>query len=99
MRILKTQAHVNLADYFDARSGGAVHIHGPGSIPTAPAAAGQPGIPPNDYSSLVFPSTAAMQRYTRKEKRFVDLGTVKAEWLQPLLKDFGFKRSRGATRH
>jgi hypothetical protein len=89
MRILKTQAHVNLADYFDARSGDAV----PNDI------SGQTDSRWNDYSSLVFPSTAAMQRYTMKHKRFIDLGTVKAEWLQPLLKDFGFKRSRGAASH
>jgi hypothetical protein len=75
MRILKTQAHVNLADYFDARSGDAV----PNDI------SGQTDSRWNDYSSLVFPSTAAMQRYTM--------------WLQPLLKDFGFKRSRGAASH
>ena len=49
------------------------------------------------YRHLLYPSERAMKKYTSKEKKFVPLPSVKEEWLEPLLKDFGFKRSRGAV--
>jgi hypothetical protein len=73
-KLLKTQAHVNLFDYVEART--------------------DPERKAGDYSDLVFSSSRAMMRYTRKEQRFIRLEQVKAEWLQPLLRDFGYKRSR-----
>jgi len=38
-----------------------------------------------------------MIRYTRKTGKFMELGAVKSEWLEPLLRDFGFKRGRIAA--
>lgn len=50
-----------------------------------------------DYAEMLHPSSAAMIRYTKKNGKFVQLGMVKTEWLEPLLRDFGFKRSRIAA--
>ncbi|ORX36336.1 hypothetical protein BD324DRAFT_609010 [Kockovaella imperatae] len=46
------------------------------------------------YKHLLYPSERSMKRYTSKQKRFVPLPSVKEEWLEPLLKDFGFKHRR-----
>lgn len=51
-----------------------------------------------DYSGLLYSSASVMVRETRRTGKFVDLGKVKSEWLQPLLRDFGFKRGRMAAR-
>ena len=47
-----------------------------------------------DYSALMKPDVESLIRYTRKKKKYIKLDDVKAEWLQPLLKDFGIKRAR-----
>ena len=50
-----------------------------------------------DLHSLLHPTPSAVIRYTMKQKKFAALPGVKSDWLDPLLKDFGFKRSRAAT--
>ena len=97
--LLKKRGHVNIHDYFRARSARLAQIDAQrhsGSIaattavPT-PAHTGnrpQAGV----YAELVYPSSAAMAKYTRKTKRFVPLDQAKREALQPLLRDFGFRR-------
>ena len=47
-----------------------------------------------DYSHLVHPSAAALRRYTMETGKFIKIKAAKREWLQPLLKDFGFRRGR-----
>lgn len=72
-RLLKTHAHVNLADYLAERKN-APRQHG------------------GDYSHLVYSSAMAMRRYTIETGKYIRVKAAKREWLQPLLKDFGFKR-------
>jgi hypothetical protein len=57
------------------------------------AARKEPNRKDKDYSDLLFQNSRAMMKYTRKEKKFIKLNNVKGEWLQPLLRDFGIKRS------
>lgn len=47
------------------------------------------------YADLVYPSATSLMRSMRREFAFVPLDDAKREWLQPLLKDFGFRRRRG----
>lgn len=49
------------------------------------------------YAHLVHASAADVRKYTKKGAKFVDLDAVKGEWLQPLLKDFGFKKGKRAA--
>lgn len=51
-----------------------------------------PQIPGQDYSHLLHPSAAALRKYTMRTGKFIKVKAAKREWLQPLLKDFGFKR-------
>ena len=50
-----------------------------------------------NYAGLLYASRSAMIRNTRKSGNFAKLNTVKSEWLDPLLRDFGFKRGRVAA--
>jgi hypothetical protein len=98
--ILKTSGHVNLADYLDARE--SLRDAKADAVKAKHVLSGQQPLredvdvePKLDLASLVYPSASSMIRYTIKEKRYVTLGEVKEAWLEPLLRDFGFKRSRG----
>lgn len=77
-KLLHEEVHINIADYLQAR---------------ADTASGNNGTRP-DYSALMMPDVESLIRYTRKKKKYIKLDDVKAEWLQPLLKDFGIKRAR-----
>lgn len=77
--LLKARGHVNIHDYFRERDTDRKER------PDAVAGCGA-------YEHLVYPSTKAMTKYTRKQRKFAPLKQVKAEALQPLLRDFGFKR-------
>lgn len=46
------------------------------------------------YADLVFPNAWAMIRSTRGKGDYADLGSVKEEWLNPLLREFGYRRRR-----
>lgn len=90
--LLKSEGHINIADYLDARQADAE-----AEAVIAPTSYQHLN---NDragkYAHLVQPSTSLMKRNTRKSGRFVNLNVVKAEVMQPLLRDFGFKRGREA---
>ncbi|RXK41403.1 hypothetical protein M231_01308 [Tremella mesenterica] len=49
------------------------------------------------YEYLIYPSAVEMMRVARKKKKLARLQEVKREWLEPLLRDFGFKRRREAA--
>ncbi|KAK4686450.1 hypothetical protein P7C73_g3671, partial [Tremellales sp. Uapishka_1] len=51
---------------------------------------------PATFRHLLHPSASAMMRFSLKQKKLVALQDVKKDWLEPLLKDFGFKRARAA---
>lgn len=74
--LLKKSGHVNLVDYIAARSD-----------PARAEIADRAG----KYSDLVHPSASAMIRDAKKHHRILKLGTAKSEWLEPLLKDFGYR--------
>jgi hypothetical protein len=93
-KILREGGHVNLMDYLEARNviGRTIDIDGTGPVGMDKHTG---GLEPSMYEHLVFPSASAMRRYTMKEGRFASKGLVKNEWLTPLMRDFGFKRSKG----
>ncbi|KAL1409519.1 hypothetical protein Q8F55_003502 [Vanrija albida] len=78
--LLNNHGHVNLVEYLDARSD-----------PARAEIADRSG----KYADLVYPSASAMIRDARKNRKILKLGTAKSEWLEPLLKDFGYRRSHG----
>ncbi|KAI9632373.1 uncharacterized protein MKK02DRAFT_40677 [Dioszegia hungarica] len=82
--LLKSEGHVNIADYFDARQA------------DAEASGSSLAEGSGRYAHLVQPSVSSMRKYTKSSGRFVNLSVVKAEVMQPLLRDFGFKRGREA---
>ncbi|WWC60109.1 uncharacterized protein I303_102673 [Kwoniella dejecticola CBS 10117] len=47
------------------------------------------------YQGLLYPSTSAMKRYTRHQGKFAEKLVIRAEWLEPLMKDFGVKKYKG----
>lgn len=102
--LLKKRGHVNIHDYFRARSAQLAQIDAQrhsGSIIAATTAAPAPPLTGTRaqagvYAELVYPSSAAMAKYTRTTKRFVPLDQAKGEALQPLLRDFGFRRKARA---
>lgn len=77
-RLLHARAHVNIGEYLAARAD----------------PARQQADVVGKYADLVYVSSNSLMRQMRKEYSFVPLNDVKREWLQPLLKDFGFKRRR-----
>ncbi|OCF34692.1 hypothetical protein I316_03735 [Kwoniella heveanensis BCC8398] len=46
------------------------------------------------YQGLLYPSMSAMKKYTRNGGKFALRDLVRAEWLEPLMKDFGIKKGR-----
>ncbi|GMK56316.1 hypothetical protein CspeluHIS016_0301560 [Cutaneotrichosporon spelunceum] len=77
-RLLSTRGHVNILEYLEAR--------------------GDPNRHTEDvvgkYADLVYPSASSLQRNMRRQRKYAKIDNVKREWLQPLLKDFGFRRRR-----
>ena len=49
------------------------------------------------YRHLVYASAAEMMKSARKDKKLALMGEVKREWLEPLLRDFGIKKSKAAA--
>ncbi|WRT65516.1 uncharacterized protein IL334_002461 [Kwoniella shivajii] len=47
------------------------------------------------YQGLLYPSTSAMKKYTRHRGKFAEKELVRAEWLEPLMKDFGVRKAKG----
>jgi hypothetical protein len=96
--LLKKRGHVNIHDYFRARSAQLAQIDAQRHFGTVDATTVPPpahtGNRPQAgvYAELVYPSSAAMAKYTRKTRKFVPLDQAKGEALQPLLRDFGFRR-------
>lgn len=82
-QLLKERGHVNIVEYLDARNDPARRANHEGE------AAGK-------YADLVHPSAGAMRRHTVREKKFMPVIAVKMEWLEPLLRDFGYRRGRRA---
>ncbi|WVR03986.1 hypothetical protein IAU60_000985 [Kwoniella sp. DSM 27419] len=74
-KILRNDAHINLADYLEARR----------FCPPAYVGA---------FQGLLYPSRSAMRKYTRDRGRFAEKDLLKAEWLEPLMRDFGMKNRR-----
>ncbi|EKD05530.1 hypothetical protein A1Q2_00291 [Trichosporon asahii var. asahii CBS 8904] len=56
-----------------------------------------PNPEPGEYADLLEPSASALRKLLRESRQFAKLSDVKAEWLNPLLKDFGFARSRARS--
>lgn len=56
-----------------------------------------PNPKPGEYAHLLEPSASALRKLLRQSHQFAKLDDVKAEWLNPLLKDFGFARSRARS--
>lgn len=52
---------------------------------------------PGEYAYLLEPSAKDLRKLLRKSHQFAKPSDVKAEWLNPLLKDFGFARSRARS--
>lgn len=46
------------------------------------------------YAHLLMPSVSSLRKTLRSERKFARLDEVKEAWLNPLLKDFGFHKSR-----
>ncbi|WVQ94724.1 hypothetical protein IAU59_001804 [Kwoniella sp. CBS 9459] len=46
------------------------------------------------YQGLLYPSMSAMKKYTRTGGKFALKDMVRAEWLEPLMKDFGIKKGK-----
>ncbi|WOO79521.1 uncharacterized protein LOC62_02G003043 [Vanrija pseudolonga] len=76
--LLKKHGHVNLVDYIAARSD-----------PARAEIADRAG----KYADLMHPSASAMIRDAKKHHRILKLCTAKSEWLEPLLKDFGYRHA------
>lgn len=49
------------------------------------------------YRHLVYASAAEMMKSARKDKKLALMSEVKREWLEPLLRDFGIKKSKTAA--
>ncbi|CAK9783460.1 hypothetical protein CC85DRAFT_282202 [Cutaneotrichosporon oleaginosum] len=77
-RLLRARGHVNIIEYLEARNDRTRRHED--SV--------------GKYADLVYSSASALQRALRREGKYARLGDVKREWLQPLLKDFGFRRRR-----
>lgn len=56
-----------------------------------------PNADPGQYAYLLEPSASALRKLLRQSHQFAKLSDVKAEWLNPLLKDWGFARSRARS--
>lgn len=78
--LLHARAHVNISEYLAARAD--------------PARAQDDVV--GKYADLLYPSASSLLRDLRTQHRFVKPTDAKREWLQPLLKDFGFRRRREA---
>ncbi|BEI82448.1 hypothetical protein CcaverHIS002_0303160 [Cutaneotrichosporon cavernicola] len=78
VRLLSTRGHVNILQYLEVRNDPTRHTED---------VVGK-------YADLVYPSASALQRDMRRDRKYAKIDDVKREWLQPLLKDFGFRRRR-----
>lgn len=56
-----------------------------------------PNPKPGEYAYLLEPDFRTLRRRLVNQHQFVNLDDVKAEWLNPLLKDFGFHRRRARS--
>ncbi|BEJ13287.1 hypothetical protein CspHIS471_0304610 [Cutaneotrichosporon sp. HIS471] len=77
-RLLSTRGHVNILEYLEVRNDPTRHTED---------VVGK-------YADLVYPSASSLQRDMRRDRKYAKIDDVKREWLQPLLKDFGFRRRR-----
>lgn len=108
--LLKSEGHVNIADYLQARKDGTDDSTCfEWSSCTSESSISQTGSDSGSettesgadngragrYRHLVHSSAGSMIKYTFKKKRFVRLEVAKAEVMQPLLRDFGVRRARG----
>ncbi|KAG7580149.1 hypothetical protein FFLO_00120 [Filobasidium floriforme] len=89
LRLLKAGAHINLSDWFEVRPEVNQRLADLRRRRGAGAVLGEEEM---EYvyeplRRLMFPSPSAMIRYTCKHGKFVGKKTLKAEWLEPLMKD------------